>query len=334
MLLNLLYPLALKLLIHCITNANTTMLSILLDVLLPIAVVAAVGYLLRKNLKLDLGTLNRVMIYGLTPSLIFVSLVRTDLLGGDALRMMLLAFLVVVGMAIITVACAWPLGLRGGDLSAMLLVTLFMNTGNYGLPAARFAFGEAGFAQALLYFIVQSAISQTGGVVVAAAGSEGRQGNIWRQVGGRLLHMPQIYAVGLALILRISGFDLPAATGLIGGLWQGIALVSEAALPMMLMILGMQLATGVVVDSPRLIALASGLRLIVSPLLAYGIGTLLGLDGMALSVGVLLAGMPAAVNTTILAIEFNTRPNLVVGTVVVTSVGSLATLSLLLWLMR
>jgi malate permease and related proteins len=311
------------------------MITILLEVLLPIAVVASVGYLLRKNLVLDIGTFNRVMIYGLTPTLIFVSLVRTDLMSGASLRMMLLSFLVVVSMAVLTMIIAWPLGIRGADLSAVLLVALFMNTGNYGLPAARFAFGEEGFNQALLYFIVQSAISQTGGVVVAAAGNaSGGQTNIWAEVIGRLFRMPQIYAVVAALVVRFSGFDLPNSTGLIGGLWDGIALLSEAALPVMLLILGMQLATGVVIDEPRMVALGTVLRLLISPLLAFGIGQALGLDGMPLAVGVMLAGMPAAVNTTILAIEFNTRPSVVVGTVITTSLGSLGTLSLLLWLLQ
>jgi malate permease and related proteins len=308
------------------------MITILLEVLLPIAVVATVGYLLRRNLALDLGTLNRVMIYGLTPTLIFVSLVRTDLMSGDSLRMMLLSLLVVSCMAVLTVAIAWPLGIRGADLSALLLVALFMNTGNYGLPAARFAFGEAGFNQALLYFIVQSAISQTGGVVVAAAGNASGEANMWGAVLGRLFRMPQIYAVAAALLVRLVGFDLPGASGLIGGLWDGIALLAEASLPIMLLILGMQLATGVVIDEPRMVALGTVLRLLVSPLLAYGLGRALGMEGMPLAVGVMLAGMPAAVNTTILAIEFNTRPNMVVGTVVTTSLGSLATLSLLLWI--
>jgi predicted permease len=44
--------------------------------------------------------------------------------------------------------------------------------------------------------------------------------------------------------------------------------------------------------------------------------------------------MPTAVNTTIIALEFNSRPNLVVGTVVASSLVSVVTLTLLLGLMR
>ena len=38
-------------------------------------------------------------------------------------------------------------------LSAVLLTTMFMNAGNYGLPLALFAFGEAALSYASIYFI-------------------------------------------------------------------------------------------------------------------------------------------------------------------------------------
>jgi predicted permease len=308
--------------------------SVLINVLLPIAVVVAVGYALRRAFPLDQISLNRVMIYGLSPSLIFVSLLRADLSGSGALTMLIFSVCLVLVMGVVTLALSWPLGLRGGDLSAMLLVSLFMNSGNYGLPAARFAFGEAGFTLALFYFIAQSIMSQTVGVAVAAAGKARWGSGMLREVLGRVLRMPQVYAVAAALLLRAAGFSPTAATGVAGGIFNGVALLSEAALPLMLLILGMQLGTGVAIEHPGMVAFATGLRLLISPIVAYGLALLLGLHGLSLAVGVMLAGMPTAVNTTIIAIEFNSRPNLVVGTVVASSVASLATLTALLVLVR
>lgn len=310
------------------------MAFVLINVLLPIAVVVGIGYALRRVFPLDQGSLNRVMIYGLSPALIFVSLLRADLSGSGALHMLAFSVIMVVAMGLITVALVWPLGLRGGDLSAMLLVSLFMNSGNYGLPAARFAFGEEGFTQALFFFVAQSVLSQTLGVAVAAAGGPSNGSGLMRDVGGRVLRMPQVYAVAAALLIRAFGFDLTTAGGVAGGLFNGVALLSDAALPLMLLILGVQLGTGVVIEQPGLVALATGLRLLISPVLAYGIGIAMGLHGMSLAVGVMLSGMPTAVNTTILALEFDNRPTLVVGTVVVSSVASLVTLTVLLGLVH
>jgi predicted permease len=309
------------------------MIAVLLEVLLPIALVAGVGYGLRRAMPLDQATLNRTVIYGLSPALIFVSLVRADLAGDGVWGMALLATGVVIGMALITLLVAWPLGLRGGTLSALLLVSLFMNSGNYGLPAARFAFGEAGFTLAVFYFVIQSVLGQVLGVVIAASGTATSR-NLLGDVGGRLLRMPQIYAVAVAIAVRLSGFDPATAQGLTHGLWRGLTLVSEATLPMMLLVLGFQLGAGVRFEAPGLLLLAGILRLIISPLLAYGLALALGLSGIPLAVGVMLSGMPAAVHTTIMALEFDSRPSLVVGVVVSTSAVSLVTLSVLLSLLQ
>lgn len=306
------------------------MLSVMLEVLLPVALVAAVGFMLGRRMPLDQATINRVVIYGMSPALIFTSLVQADLTGAGALRMLVFSVGIVAVMAAITAAIALPLGLRGRSLSAMLLVALFMNSGNYGLPAARFAFGDEGFTLALFFFIAQSVMAQTVGVAVAAAGAAGAGPGLVPEVARRVLRMPQIYATAAALLVRATGFDPAAASGLFAGLFRGLALLSEATLPMMLIVLGTQLSGGVALQEPGLVALGTFLRLLVSPVVAYGLGLALGLDQLSLAVGVMLAGMPTAVNTTIVAVEFDSRPSLVVGTVVASSLLSLATLSVIL----
>ncbi|WP_298817831.1 AEC family transporter [Chloroflexus sp.] len=310
------------------------MITILIDVLLPIAVVATAGFALRRTLPLDLVTLNRLMIYGLSPALIFVALVRADLRGPDAGRMLFFAVGVLVLMALTVWISALVLRLRGKEVTALLLTSMFMNSGNYGLPASRFAFGEAGFTLGVFYFIMQSIMAQTLGVAVAAAGAASGERHVWRQVVDRLIHMPQLYAVAGALALRWLGFNPATASGIAHSLFEGVALLSEAALPIMLLILGVQLGAGAPIVQPTMVAFATAIRLIISPLLAFGLARLLGMDGIALGVGVMMAGMPTAVNTTILAIEFDTRPQLVVSTVVVSSFASLVTLSILLSLVR
>lgn len=308
------------------------MLRVLMEVLLPVALVAAVGYALRLRLPLDQTTLNRVVIYGMSPALIFSSLATADLSGGGTLRMIALSVATAVAMGVIAFAVAWPLGVRGGSLSALLLVSMFMNSGNYGLPAARFAFGEEGFTLALFYFVAQSVMGQTLGVAVAAAGAARSGPGLAREVAGRVLRMPQVYATTAGLLVGAAGPDLAGQSGPLLGAFRALALLGEATLPMMLIVLGVQLAGGVVRDEPRLVALATLLRLVVSPVVAYGLGRALGMDDLSLAVGVMLAGMPAAVHTTITAIEFNSRPSLVVATVVATSLLSLLTLSVILTL--
>jgi hypothetical protein len=312
------------------------MLGVLVDVLLPILVVVGVGYTLRRRMTFDLGTINRLAMYGLSPALIFVSLVRANMAGGTALRMVLLSVGLIVCMAVLTLAITLPLGIRGKNLSAVMLGCLFMNTGNFGLPLAHFALGDEGFQRAVLFFIPQSIMAQTLGVGVAAAGSvdsDGLRAHM-RVVLLRVLRMPQIYAVAAALIVRGAGIPLQDVPGVLGALFQGLLLLSQAALPLMLVILGMQLAQRSSFEQVDLLAFATGMRLVVSPMVAFALALALGMSGLDLKVGVLQSAMPTAVNMTLLALEFDTRPPLVVGTVVASSVGSLVSLTLLLTVLR
>jgi predicted permease len=99
----------------------------------------------------------------------------------------------------------------------------------------------------------------------------------------------------------------------LGSAFRGVALMADAALPLLLLLLGMQLANGTTVEDVRLTMVVAGLRLGVSPLLAYGLARALALDDLALRVVVLEASMPTAVNMVLYSLEFNARPRFVQG---------------------
>src|SRR4029453_66504 len=97
--------------------------------------------------------------------------------------------LVIVLTGVLTYICARPLRLDQAALSALLLTTMFMNAGNYGLPTPRFAFGEDGLQRALLFFIPQTILAQVLAVPIAGM-ARGARGNPLIQV----LRVPQIHA--------------------------------------------------------------------------------------------------------------------------------------------
>lgn len=304
-------------------------LSAFVEVLLPVIVVVASGYALRRRFELDLPSLNRLSMYVLSPALIFTTIVRIDMAGGEALRIIAASVAVCLGIGVVGLITGALLRLERSSLAALLLCVMFMNSGNYGLPTSRFAFGEAGFQRALLYFIAQTIMAQTLAVPIASAG----QSDL-RSAVRQMLAMPQIYAVALGLLARFSGIDLPHRSDAWGSAFRGAALMADAALPLLLLLLGMQLANGTPVEDVRLTAVVAMLRLGISPILAYGIARALALDDLALRVVVLEASMPTAVNMVLYSFEFNARPRFVAGVVVVTTLLSLATLTLLLTVLR
>src|SRR5215208_195297 len=275
-------------------------ISAFVEVLLPVLVVVICGYMLRRVFPIDLRSLNRISMYVLSPALIFTTLARIEVAGAEALRIAAASTLVIVLIGVLTYVCARPLRLDQAALSALLLSTMFMNAGNYGLPTTRFAFGEEGLQRALLFFIPQTILAQVLAVPIAGMAS-GTRGNPLLQV----LKMPQIYAALAGLLARAFGLNLLGERhDVITALFRGVALMSDAALPLLLL------------------------------LLAYGLARLLGLSDLSMRVVVLEASMPTAVNMVLYSLEFDARPGFVAGVVVVTTVLSLGTLALLLGVLR
>ena len=292
------------------------LLAIFASDILPVFLIAGVGFLLARFLGASVQTLSRIVFYALVPCLVFNLLVRSNMTMLQFGRTALLAVLVAATMGLVSRLAAVPLRLSRQELSAFLLVVMFSNSGNYGLPVVLFAFGAEALAHASVFFITGSVMTYTIGVFIAAAGR--RSG---RQALAGVVRVPAIYAIVAASLVLIGGIRLPVAA------LRPIGMLSDAALPMMVLVLGMQLERATIPERPGVVAAAVGLSLLVAPIVALGLAWLLGVAGPARQAGVVLASMPAAVVTTILALEFEVAPVFVTGVVFMSTLLSPFTLT-------
>lgn len=314
-------------------------IPIFVEIILPLALVWAVGYLARRLLKLDPRPFARAGLYLLTPAIIFVSLMESTVTLAEGGRVILLVGVLAVLLWLIAWGEARLLRLSPEDTSAFLLTSIFINAVNYGFPAVLLALGAEGLEWATIFAIGHALLSNTAGGYIAARGRGGTVGQTLLQV----LRIPMLYAVALALVLRLTGVSLtmPFVIGgvriaLLPALYQAIKLLAQAAVPVFMLVLGMQLAGNggkeeVGEQLPVGAMVVAGVnRLIVSPLLAWGLVLLFGLEGVAGQAVIMEAGMPSAVLVVILAIEFDARPRFVSTVVVATTLASMVTLTLLL----
>jgi len=301
----------------------TVLISIFASDILPVFIIAGVGFLLARRLGASVTTLAHVSFYALSPCLVFNMLVTSAVTGPQVGRMVLLAVLVTGVMGLLARMVAIPLRLSRAELSAFLLVVMFSNGGNYGLPVVLFAFGADALSHGTVFFVASAILTYTVGVFLAASGR--------RSLPKALLgvaKVPAIYGVAAALLVLAGGISLPIA------MMRPIRLLSDAAIPVMVLVLGMQLERARVADRPAGVAAAVGLSLIVAPIVALGLTSLLGLSGAARQAGVTLASMPAAVITTILAVEFDVAPSFVTSVVLLTTLLSPLTLTPLIAYLR
>jgi predicted permease len=297
----------------------TLLLSIFANDVLPIFLVASVGFLLARYLKADARTLSRVTFNALVPCLVFSLLVTSKISPEEFGKMVLFTVCLILGIGLIGRLVTLPLRLDRAMVSAFLIVVMFSNGGNYGLSVNSFAFGQEALARATIYYITSTVMMYTVGVFLANSGLR----SVRAALQG-VLKVPAIYGLLAAVIVMILRVEAPPVV------MRPVQLLSGAALPCMIMVLGMQMERASKIEQPVLVGLAVLLSLIVTPILAWGLVNVMGLSGAARQAAMLESSMPAAVVTTILALEYQIAPSFVTGAVFVSTLLSPFTVTLLI----
>jgi predicted permease len=293
------------------------LLSIFADDIVPVFAIAAVGFLLARHFDASVKTVSKLSFNALSPCLVFDQLVKSNITGSDFGRMALFCVLLTAAMGVAACLAAVALRLDRQTLSSFLLVVMFSNSGNYALPVVLFAFGRDALGFASVYFVTSAILVYTVGVFVAASGRR----SVRRALMG-VARVPAIYAVAAAAVIMLTRTPVPLAV------MRPVEMLSDAALPIMLLVMGMQLERAMMPKHPAAVATAVVLSLVVSPLAGLGLSMLLGLYGPARQAAIMLASMPAAVVTTVLALEFELDPNFATSVVLVSTM--LSPLSLVL----
>ena len=169
--------------------------------------------------------------------------------------------------------------------------------GNFGLSLNLFAFGEEALVYASVYFVTSAILVYTVGIVLASWGKS----NLRASMLG-VLKVPVVYAVILALVFRAFNLNLPLPID------RTVSILSDAAIPVMMVLLGIQLYHAKWSKSTFSLGLSNFLRLVVSPALAIGLGLLFQFEGPAYQAAVIESAVPTAVLVTVLATEYNIQP--------------------------
>jgi malate permease and related proteins len=296
----------------------TLLAQIFLNNILPIFLTAGAGFVVARRFKPDLKTVSRLSFYIFSPCLVFTSLTHIELSADEFWRLALFTLAVLVVMILLALTVGLAMKLERHLLTSLIIASVFVNGGNYGLALNKFAFGEAALARAVVYYIFSTLAVYTAGVAIASLGKRSAG-----QALSQVLTVPAVYGLLAAGGLHLTGWQLPLL------LDRAISLLSEAALPVMLVLLGLQMAEAH--EWPRarlvLIGVASFLQLVIAPLVGLALAYLLGLTGVTRQAAVIEASMPTAVITTILAVEYDLDPAFMTGTVILSTVLSPLTLT-------
>jgi predicted permease len=147
-------------------------------------------------------------------------------------------------------------------------------------------------------------------------------GNVsWRETLRRMAKLPAVYAAVLAIIVYSFKIPIPAP------IMSGITITGNGAIPVMLLVLGMQIADIHPDDGSKFVWPAVGLRLIIGPVIGVAVAGLLNLQGVGRSAMIIESAMPTAVINLILASQFGLPTSTVARIVVISTLTSPLTIA-------
>ncbi len=290
-------------------------------VLLPIFAVFGIGFIGKRKLKLDVKPISTMAIYLLSPFLAFRTFYENPINIEYAYM-----FFYLLLLCIITILICYLVGFlrkwSKQQISGFILASSFMNNGNYGTPLVLLVFGETGFHYAIILMVLQQLIMATIGIYVAAQGSEIDQSQSPLQA---VFKVPIVYGALAGMLSNLTGVHLP------GGIETVVNMVADAAIPTVMIVLGMQLAT-ISLKNVEFANLSISLviRLVMAPIIAGVITLFLPVDDMVKQIMILMAAMPTAANTTMYAVQFNARPTFVSSATLISTLLSVITIPIVL----
>ena len=288
------------------------MFSKIVSITLPIFTLVLVGFLYGRRVKPDLGGANKLIVDIALPVLIFISLSSKlfDPLAALLFTAASIALIVLSGLI------AWPLAkFSGATVQAFLPCAMFTNVGPIGIPLIALAYGPEGMATAVVLLVISNVLHFTLGAGVMSGKVD------WRMVYAN----PLVWATVLGVASSQFQLTLPQ--------WveTSCTMIGSVLVPMMLISLGVRLASSQVADA--WVGARSGVLILIiripAALLALWLIPLQGLERGAL---ILFACLPPAVFNYMLADKFQVEPNKVASTVIVGHLMSLAFLPLGIWL--
>lgn len=296
----------------------------LLLIIFPVFFIFAIGFIGQKLIGFDIKSISTAALYLMSPFLAFRTFYSNPLTW-DYFYIILFSLLLSFILFVIIWIIAKVMKATRSERSAMILGGVFMNSGNYGAPVVLFALGSIGFDYAVIMMVFQSLLMNSFGIFFASIG--GSEKATWRDALQRVVRMPLIYAAILGLLLQVFQLTLPFS------LMEGISLIADASIPTVMLVLGMQLAVMARKKVKyRYVTAVSVIRMIASPVIAMLILLFLPVNDLLKAVLIIQAAMPAAANTTIFALQFNTEPDLVSFTTFFTTLASIVTIPIVLFL--
>ena len=259
-----------------------------------------------------------IALYLATPCVIVRSFQRE--ISAEIFEGLMIALLAAVGIHLLGILIA-HLCLRNKEdnkRAVMRFAAVFSNAGYMALPLQQAILGDDAVLFGAAYVAVFNLFMWTYGVWVM--GPKGQRLSL-----KKALINPGVIAVAVGLVVLLGGIKLPTIIS------APIDHLANLNTPIPMLVIGYYLSQADVKAAlrDRSVYLTMAMRLLLMPVLTFGIMYLLGVRGVVLVSSVVAASAPAATATTMFAAKYNRDPLSSVNVVVLSTLLSIVTMPLI-----
>ncbi len=268
------------------------------------------GFAFSKYKKIDLKSVNELVIYVTTPCLIVSSLSRFPVDLNIAGQIFIITASIILASMVIGLFVIRLLKLK---YEVFLPPLLFANTGNMGLPLCLFAFGTLGFNIGILCMVSMTVIHYTLGILILSSYKKPLE----------VFRLPLIYATIIGLVISAVEYEIPITIG------RSIELLGDISIPAMMFALGYKLSE-LKLTKIWLSFLFGSMRIFLGFFLGIFFVRLFRLEGISAMVMILQSSMPPAVFNFVLAEKYKKDSETVASIIMAGTIISLITIPLIL----
>jgi malonate transporter and related proteins len=292
--------------------------------------IIAVGYLLGRIQVLGPEArvvLSRVAFFVASPCLLFITISDSpirEVLGPQFAVAAISAF-AMLGLFFVF-GTFFLRGRSGADLVIGGMSASLVNSANLGFPIAAYVLGDISLAAPVVMFQLALYTPLYVGLLDQLTAGRGARARVRPRPRTEALRRfvqtlgnPMIVGSALGLLFSWQNWRLPEQ------IHESVELLAGASIPLMLLAFGLSLVGSHPLDKAsgrrRDVLLATGIKLLLHPLLAYVIAAFVfGMDGLMLLAAVVMASLPTAQNVLVAAVRYGTGETIARDTVLVTTI--------------
>ena len=271
-----------------------------LEVVTPVFLLAAIGYFwVKLGFEYRVEFVTRLAMTLAVPALVFTSLTQNTINPKFLTEMIIVVCMAYAVVSVLALIFTFIFKL---DLRTFLMPLISGNTGNLGLPLCFLAFGKDGLGYAVIVFAFTSIVAFTFGLWVVSGTRSFKQP----------LKEPLVPATILGLLFMFYGWETPKI------LTNSLNLISQMAIPLMLITLGVAVARLKTQLAFKTIGISIS-KIMIGTIAGITVGYQFSIPYEAFAVLIIQMSMPVAVTSYLLAEKYGANSEAVAGLVVIST---------------